>query len=142
MPWHHRRQPLFILNPLSCADCHTGLQPSLQQPVSGRIGTTNWEAERQALAKVEETYAAYDQARRAETGRDEEKIKQLEKEWKDSIAAADAHAKGDEFSEVVDRAGGVGMNAFTSSDATGYFYSLPSNQFQHREGLAELGCSG
>lgn len=97
---------------------------------SDRIGTTNWEAERQALAKVEATYAAYDLARRAETGRDEAKIQQLEKEWKDAITAADADAKGDEFSEVVDRAGGVGMNAFTSSDVTAYFYSLPSNQFE------------
>jgi predicted Zn-dependent peptidase len=97
---------------------------------SDRIGTTNWEAERQALAKVEETYAAYDQARRAETGRDEAAIQKLEKEWKDAIAAADQHARGDEFSEVVDRAGGVGMNAFTSSDMTGYFFSMPSNQFE------------
>ena len=97
---------------------------------SDRLGTTNWEAERQALAKVEETYAAYDQARRAETGRDETKVQQLEKAWKDAIAAADQYAKGEEFSEVVDRAGGVGMNAFTSNDITGYHYSLPSNQFE------------
>ena len=29
-----------------------------------------------------------------------------------------------------DRAGGVGMNAFTSSDMTGYFFSMPSNRFE------------
>lgn len=97
---------------------------------SDRLGTTDWEAERQALARVEETYKAYDSARRAETGRDEAKVKQLEQAWKDAIAAADKFAKGDEFSEVVDRAGGVGMNAFTSSDMTGYFFSLPSNRFE------------
>jgi predicted Zn-dependent peptidase len=97
---------------------------------SDRIGTTDWAAERTALARVEETYKAYDQARRAETGRDEAKVKQLEQAWKDSIAAADKFVKPDEFSEVVDRAGGVGMNAFTSSDVTGYFFSLPSNRFE------------
>jgi predicted Zn-dependent peptidase len=97
---------------------------------SDRIGTTNWESERQALTKVEEAYAAYDQARRAETGRDEAKVKQLEQAWKDSITEADKFARGDEFSEVVDRAGGVGMNAFTSSDMTGYFFSMPSNRFE------------
>lgn len=97
---------------------------------SDRIGTTNWDAERQALARVEETYAAYDQARRAETGRDEAKVKDFEKAWKDAITEADKFAEGDEFSEVVDRAGGVGMNAFTSSDMTGYFFSLPSNRFE------------
>jgi predicted Zn-dependent peptidase len=97
---------------------------------SDTIGTKNWEAERQALAKVEEAYAAYDKARRAETGRDEAQVATLEKAWKDAIAAADANARGDEFSEVIDRAGGVGMNAFTSSDATAYFFSLPSNRFE------------
>jgi predicted Zn-dependent peptidase len=97
---------------------------------SDRIGSTNWEAERAALAKVEEAYTAYDQARRAETGRDEAEVKQLEQAWKDAITEADKFAKGDEFSEVVDRAGGVGMNAFTSSDMTGYFFSMPSNRFE------------
>ena len=62
---------------------------------SDRIGTTNWDAERKALARVEETYAAYDQARRAETGRDEAKIKDFEKAWKDAIAEADKFAEGD-----------------------------------------------
>lgn len=97
---------------------------------SDRIGTTDWEAERQALAKVEKAYREYDLARRAETARDEEKVRQLEQAWKDAIAVADAFAKGDEFSEVVDRAGGVGMNAFTSYDMTGYFFSMPSNRFE------------
>jgi predicted Zn-dependent peptidase len=97
---------------------------------SDRLGTKNWEAERAALAKVEETYAAYDRARRAETGRDDAKVAELEKAWKDAIAAADQYAEGDEFSEVVDRAGGVGMNAGTSSDNTSYYFSMPSNRFE------------
>jgi predicted Zn-dependent peptidase len=97
---------------------------------SDRIGSTDWNAERQSLARVEEAYRAYDEARRAETGRDENKVKQLEKEWNDATTAADAYVKRNEFSEVVDRAGGVGMNAYTSSDATVYFFSLPSNRFE------------
>lgn len=97
---------------------------------SDRIGTTNWEAERAALQRVEETYAAYDRARRSETGRDEARIAELEKAWKDAITAADQYVKNDEFSQIVDRAGGVGLNAFTSSDATAYFFSMPSNRFE------------
>ena len=97
---------------------------------SDQIGTKNWEAEKAALARVEETYAAYDRARRALTDRDEARVAELEKAWKDAIAEADTYAHGDEFSEVVDRAGGVGMNAFTSSDMTGYFFSMPSNRFE------------
>lgn len=97
---------------------------------SDQIGTKNWEAERAALAKVEEAYAAYDRARRAETDRDEAKIAALQKAWQDAIAEADKYAEGDEFSEVVDRAGGVGMNAFTANDITAYFFSMPSNRFE------------
>lgn len=97
---------------------------------SDRVGSKDWNAERAALAKVEEAYAAYDRARRAETNRDEARVKQLEQAWKDAIAEADKHMTNDEFSQIVDRAGGVGMNAFTASDITAYFFSMPSNRFE------------
>lgn len=97
---------------------------------SDLMGTRDWSAEEKALQAVEEKYAAFDKARRAETNRDEDKIKALEKEWKDAIAEADKHLVNDEFTQIIDRVGGVGMNAFTSSDVTGYFFSLPSNRFE------------
>lgn len=97
---------------------------------SDLIGSKDWTAEQKALAKVEEAYGAYDRARRAETGRNEDEVKRLEQAWKDAIAEADKLMENDEFSEIIDRAGGVGMNAFTSSDVTGYFFSLPSNRFE------------
>ena len=96
---------------------------------SDQIGTKDWKAEEAALRKVEEAYAAYQQARGA-TKPDAAKVAELEKAWKDAIAEADKYVEDNEFSEVVDRAGGVGMNAFTSSDQTGYFFSLPSNRFE------------
>jgi len=97
---------------------------------SDRLGTKDWPAEQRALAKVEEAYAAYDRARRAETNRDEAKVAELEKAWRAAITEADAYVINDEFSQIIDRAGGVGLNAGTSSDATMYFYSLPSNRFE------------
>ncbi|HEX2123764.1 MAG TPA: pitrilysin family protein [Thermoanaerobaculia bacterium] len=97
---------------------------------SDRVGTKDWEAEKRALAKVEETYAAYDRARRDPTNRDEAKVAQLEKAWRDAMTEADKFVVQDEFSQIIDRAGGVGMNAFTASDVTGYFFSLPSNRFE------------
>ena len=97
---------------------------------SDRVGSKDWPAERAALERVEQAYAAYDKARHAETGRDEAKIKELEKAWQDAIAEADKYVVGDEFSRVIDRAGGVGMNAFTASDMTAYFFSMPSNRFE------------
>jgi len=96
---------------------------------SDQIGTKDWAAEEQALRKVEEAYAAYDRARGA-TLADAAKTEALRKAWQDAIAEADKHVADNEFSEVVDRAGGVGMNAFTASDITGYFFSMPSNRFE------------
>jgi predicted Zn-dependent peptidase len=96
---------------------------------SDRVGTKDWKAEEAALRRVEDAYAAYLQARDA-VKPDAAKVATLEKTWKDAIAEADKYVEDNAFSQVVDRAGGVGMNAFTSSDQTGYFFSLPSNRFE------------
>src|SRR5579863_5236074 len=47
-----------------------------------KIGTTDYAKEKVALAKVEETYAAYDRERRREFGSDPKKLAALEKAWK------------------------------------------------------------
>lgn len=96
---------------------------------SDRIGTKDWSAERVALAKVEETYAAYDRARYAAKP-DPAAVEAARKAWQDAIAAAEQYVNNDEFSQIIDRAGGVGMNAFTASDITAYFFSMPSNRFE------------
>jgi predicted Zn-dependent peptidase len=92
------------------------------------IGTSNWEAEKKALDAVEAAWTAYNNERLDEVDRDEGQLAELEKSWRDAMAAADQFVVTDEFSEIIDREGGVGMNAFTSNDETGYFYSLPSNR--------------
>ena len=94
------------------------------------VGATNYDAERVALQKVEEAYAAYDTERRKSVGRDDAKVAQLEKAWKDAIEAANKYVVAEEFSRVLDQAGSVGVNAFTNTDETVYFYSLPSNRLE------------
>jgi predicted Zn-dependent peptidase len=94
------------------------------------IGTSDYAAEQAALGRVEETYRAYDLERRRTVGRDEKRVAELEKAWKDAIAAADKFVVANEFSKIADQAGAVGMNAFTASDVTAYFFSLPSNRFE------------
>src|SRR5215212_948336 len=59
---------------------------------SDRVGSKNWEAERAALAKVEETYAAYDRARHA-TKPDDTKVAAAEKAWKDAAAEAEQYVE-------------------------------------------------
>src|ERR1700741_2561712 len=95
-----------------------------------KIGTTNYAAEKAALEKVEVAYAAYIAERDKRVGRDENKVKQLEKAWKDAIDEAQKYVKPNEFGEIVEREGGEGMNANTSDDETNYFYSFPSNRLE------------
>jgi predicted Zn-dependent peptidase len=94
------------------------------------IGTKNYAAEKPALAKVETAYAAYIAERDKTIGRDEAKLKQLEKAWKDGIAEADKFVVANEFAKIVEQNGGEDMNAFTSYDETGYHYSLPENRLE------------
>jgi predicted Zn-dependent peptidase len=95
-----------------------------------RIGTTDYAKEKAALEAVEGAYAAYDTERRRGVGRDDKKVAELEKAWKDRIAEADGYVVKNEFGEIVDRQGGVGLNAFTNSDETGYFFSFPANRLE------------
>src|SRR5579863_5769239 len=93
-----------------------------------KIGTTDYAAEKPALAKVETAYAAYIKERDKTVGRDDAKLKQLEKDWKDAIAAADKFVKSNEFGKIIEQNGGEDMNANTSLDETAYHYSLPENR--------------
>ena len=95
-----------------------------------RIGTNAFAQEKQAVDKVEKAYLAYDAERRKPYGRDAGKLAQLEKDWRAAMEAAEKFVVQNEFGEVVDRAGGVGLNAFTNSDETGYLYSMPSNRVE------------
>ena len=94
------------------------------------IGTTNYAAEKPLLAKVEGAYAAYIAERDKGVGLNEDKLKQLEKVWKDDIATADKYVKSNEFSKIVEQNGGEDVNASTDYDETNYEYSLPANRLE------------
>src|SRR5580704_7908552 len=96
------------------------------------IGTRDYAAEKVALAKVEQAYAAYIAERDKPVDRDEQKLKQLEQGCKDAIAAADKFSApyNNEFGKIVESEGGEGMNAFTDLDETGYHYSFPTNRLE------------
>jgi len=96
------------------------------------IGTRDYAGEKVALAKVEEAYAAYIAERDKPVDRDEQKLKQLEQAWKDTIAAADKYSApyNNEFGQIVESEGGEGLNAFTDLDETAYHYSFPVNRLE------------
>jgi len=95
-----------------------------------KIGTKDYAAEKAALAKVEETYAAYLKEDLKEVGRDPKKLAELEKAWKNAVVAANSYVVPNQFSQIVESQGGVGLNAFTNWDETGYFYSFPENRLE------------
>ena len=94
-----------------------------------KIGTKNYGAEKVALDKIEAAYKAYDAERRKKNA-DPARVKDLEKAWKDAQEAAEPYIAKSEFDDIIDREGGVGLNAGTSNDQTVYFYSLPSNKLE------------
>jgi len=95
-----------------------------------KIGTTDYAAEKGALAKVETAYAAYIRERDKSVGRDEAKLKDLEKSWKAAITDADKFVKPNEFGKIVEQNGGEEMNANTDYDETAYHYSMPENRLE------------
>ena len=92
-----------------------------------RIGTTDYKAEAPLLNKLdrlaEQIQAATAQGQKAE-------LDKLKAEFARVEAAAGKLVKQNEMGRIVEQAGGVGLNANTSTDATRYFYSFPSNKLE------------
>ncbi len=94
-----------------------------------RVGTSDYEAERKALAEVEAAYQAY-QKERLSLQPDSDRLDTLLAQFKAKQAEATRYVVSNEFGDIVESEGGVDLNAFTASDYTGYFYSLPANKFE------------
>ena len=90
------------------------------------IGTTDFKAENKALAAVDEAFHAHEAERGKPGGGDPEKLEELAAAWKAAQEEAGKYVVKNEFGEIIDRAGGVGLNAGTGSDFTGYMFSLPA----------------
>ncbi len=87
-----------------------------------RIGTTDYAKEAPLLAQQD----ALAQKMIAEPSLAKTLLPQIEKLEQQSLP----YVKQNEFGQVVLQAGGVGLNANTSVEATRYFYSLPSNKLE------------
>src|SRR6059058_5000391 len=64
------------------------------------IGTNNYAAEKIALQKVEDAYAAYIHERDKRVDRDEQKLKQLQSAWQDAMKEAQQYVIPNQFSEI------------------------------------------
>ncbi|MGM0506785.1 MAG: M16 family metallopeptidase [Bacteroidota bacterium] len=92
-----------------------------------QIGTRDWEAESDWIERMDRAYRSW----LRESRRPEPDTTRMDLEWRRFETAqeqASLFVVNNEFSRIVEQEGGTGMNAFTSADATGYYYSLPQNR--------------
>ncbi|MGD0154859.1 MAG: pitrilysin family protein [Terracidiphilus sp.] len=97
---------------------------------TSQIGTSNYAAEKVALAKVEAANNAYEAEYLKPVGRDEAKLKILEKAFVDAQAEAEKYVIPNQFTEVADANGAHDLNAQTGLDDTQYFWSMPENRLE------------
>jgi predicted Zn-dependent peptidase len=97
---------------------------------TSQIGTTDYAAEKNALAKVEKANDAYEAEYLKQVGRDEKKLAELEKAFADAQAEAHKYVVPNQFTEVAQRNGAEDLNAETALDETMFFWSMPENRLE------------
>jgi len=94
-----------------------------------QIGTKNYAAEAKAIDAEEQAFLAWRSAR-SQIGADSVKVAALEAEFRAAQKRCDSFVMTNEFGEIVEREGFVGLNAFTSWDQTCYLYNFPQNKLE------------
>jgi predicted Zn-dependent peptidase len=97
---------------------------------TSEIGTTDYAAEKTALAKVEAANDAYEAEYLKTVGRDPQKLAELQKAVKDAEDEAHKFVIPNQFTDVAERNGATGVNASTAQDETKYFWSMPENRLE------------
>ena len=93
-----------------------------------QIGTTDYAKEKSLLDELDALTKEIQTANALTTSSLE--ISRLQQKFDQTKAKASSYVKQNEFGRIVEQAGGVGLNATTSADATRYFYSFPSNKLE------------
>ncbi|GJL49352.1 M16 family metallopeptidase [Candidatus Nitrospira salsa] len=94
-----------------------------------RLGTSNYAEEKVALKNLEDAYLSYQQTKFSSNA-DPEIVRERYDHFKQMQEAAGQYVVKNEFGDIIEREGGVSLNAFTGADVTGYFYALPSNKVE------------
>jgi predicted Zn-dependent peptidase len=97
---------------------------------TSQIGTTDYTAEKLALANVEAADNAVEAEKRNPKGSNPAKLKELEGEFTKAQAAAEKYVVPNQFTDVAERNGAHGLNAQTGQDETMFFWSMPENRFE------------
>jgi predicted Zn-dependent peptidase len=97
---------------------------------TSQIGTTDYSAEKVALAKVEAANDAYEAEYLKPVGRDEKKLADLKQAFIAAQNEAHRYVVPNQFTEVAEGNGAAGLNAETGLDETQYFWSMPENRLE------------
>ncbi len=93
------------------------------------VGTKDYTAEAKLLDQLDQIYNQLVHAQNA-VKPDSAKINTLQAEFDRVNKAAHEMVAVDEYGDLMSEQGGVGLNAYTSNDATQYVNSLPSNKLE------------
>ncbi|MEA5571632.1 pitrilysin family protein [Calothrix sp. UHCC 0171] len=92
-----------------------------------RIGTTDFKAEKPLLDTLEQLDK---QITAAKAAKKTEEVTKLQAQFQEVEKQATKLVKQNELGQIVEQAGGVGLNANTSTEATRYLYSFPANKLE------------
>ncbi len=92
-----------------------------------QIGTKDYQAEKPLLDQLDTLFGQLEAAQAQDKTAE---VTKLQQEFNQTKAEAANYVKQNEFGQIVQQAGGVGLNATTTADATRYFYSFPANKLE------------
>jgi predicted Zn-dependent peptidase len=92
-----------------------------------RIGTRDYAAEKKLLEYQDQLFEKIQQAKATQQTA---QLQHLQQEFERVSAEAMQYVQPNRMAQIVEQAGGVGLNANTSADATRYFYGFPSNKLE------------
>lgn len=92
-----------------------------------RIGTQDYAKEKMLLDRQDQLWEKLKAAQVSPISVD---TKKLEEEFQALDAELLQVSKQNEFGQIIEQNGGVGLNATTAADATRYFFSFPSNKLE------------
>lgn len=92
-----------------------------------RIGTRDYQAEKPLLARLDQLA---EQIQAARAAKKPVEVIRLQAQFEQIEAEATKLVQQNQLGQIVEQAGGVGLNANTSTEATRYFYSFPANKLE------------
>jgi predicted Zn-dependent peptidase len=92
-----------------------------------RIGTQDYAKEKVLLDRQDQLW---EKLKAAQAGKNPAEVEKLQAEFQKLDAELLQVSKQNEFGQIIEQNGGVGLNATTAADATRYFFSFPSNKLE------------